>query len=369
MPSPVAADRATDPGWRSSRRLTSSPGQVGLVEGHQHRHLVGPDLPQDGLAPPSIWASGSARRGVDHVDQEVGLGHLLQRRPERLHQLRRQLAHEPDGVGEQHPLAAGEVEAAGGGVDGGEQAVLHQHAGVGEPVEQGRLAGVGVADDGHRLQPGAVAGLALGAPVLGEHLEVGLELADPPQQAPAVDLELGLAAAEPGADAARLLAEALALPPQPGQPVAEHGQLHLRLSLLAVGVLAEDVEDDGGAVDGRAARGSSPGCGSGPASAPRRTRRCRRRTRRTAPAAPRPCPCPRRWPGRARRGAGGRARPRRRRRCRPGPTARRATPRPRRGWSGGTATPTRTMRSRRPRSMSDISAPATEADPATRPGR
>ena len=65
-----------------------------------------------------------------------------------------QLADEPDGVGEQHLLAAGQVEAAGGGVERGEEAVLDEHAGVGEPVEERRLAGVRVADDRDALGAG-----------------------------------------------------------------------------------------------------------------------------------------------------------------------------------------------------------------------
>ena len=47
--------------------------------------------------------------------------------------------------------------------------------------------------------------------------------------------------------------DAVLPPPQPGQPVAQQGQLDLGLALLAGGVLGEDVEDHRGAVDGRAA--------------------------------------------------------------------------------------------------------------------
>ena len=68
---------------------------------------------------------------------------------------------------QQHPLAAGQVEAAGGGVEGGEQAVLDEHAGVGELVEQRRLAGVRVADDGDLLEAAAGAALALRVAVAG----------------------------------------------------------------------------------------------------------------------------------------------------------------------------------------------------------
>ena len=104
----------------------------------------------------------------------------------------------------------------------------------------------------------AVLRLALGGAVLVDLAELGLELVDAPLDAAAVDLELRLARAA-GADlgaagrgAAALLRERRALAADAGQPVAQQGQLHLRLALLAVGVLGEDVEDHRGAVDGRA---------------------------------------------------------------------------------------------------------------------
>src|SRR5437763_10212325 len=81
--------------------------------------------------------------------------------------------------------------------------------------------------------------------------QLTLELGDAPQQAPAVDFELGLARA-PRPDSARLLAEGLAPPPKPRQAVAQQGQLDLGPPLLGVGVLGEDVEDDRRAVDRRA---------------------------------------------------------------------------------------------------------------------
>ena len=85
-------------------------------------------------------------------------------------------------------------------------------------------------------------------------LQVRLELGDPPHDAPAVDLELGLAAAEPGADAAALLRQVgRRATAQARQPVAQQRQLDLRLALERVRVLGEDVEDHRGAVDRGAA--------------------------------------------------------------------------------------------------------------------
>src|SRR5262249_29776455 len=99
---------------------------------------------------------------------------------------------------------------------------------------------------GRELTPPA--SLALRGPGLGETLELGLELVHAPLDATPVHLELGLARA-PGADAAGLLAQLDAAPPQPRQPVSQLRQLDLHHALLAVGVLGEDVEDQGDAVD------------------------------------------------------------------------------------------------------------------------
>ena len=85
-------------------------------------------------------------------------------------------------------------------------------------------------------------------------LHVGLELGDAAHDASAIDLELRLAAAEPGADTAALLRQlGGGTTPQPRQAVAQQGQLDLRLALERVGVLPEDVEDHRGAVDRGAA--------------------------------------------------------------------------------------------------------------------
>jgi hypothetical protein len=190
------------------------------------------------------------------VHEQVGLGRHRHRRLERLDEPVGQLADEAHGVGHEHGLAARELQPPGRRVEGGEEAVLDEHAGVGQVVEQRRLPGVGVPDDGDVGEAAAVPGLALGLAVPGDLTEVGLEPRDPALDAPAVDLELGLArAAGPdpratGGHAARLLRQRLAPAPEPGQPVPQQSQLHLRLALLAGGVLGEDVEDHRGAIDG-----------------------------------------------------------------------------------------------------------------------
>ena len=88
--------------------------------------------------------------GVDDVHQVVGPCRDLERALEALDQTVRQAADEPDGVGEQHRLTAGQREPTRRRVERGEQPVLDEHARAGQLVEQRRLAGVRVADDGDR---------------------------------------------------------------------------------------------------------------------------------------------------------------------------------------------------------------------------
>src|SRR5512132_1760002 len=227
--------------------------QVGLVEDQQLGHVGGADLTEDG-ADGGHLPGGVGLGGVDQVDDQVGPGDLLQGRLERLDQVMGQLGDEPDGVGEGRGPPTGQVEAPGGGVEGREQLVLDQHPGAGQAVEQGRLAGVGVADQGHGGGAGPLAAAALDVPGPGHVDQVAAELGDAAADAAPVDLHLGLAwaagADRPGrAHAAADPGQALAPAAQPGQHVVELGQLDLGLALAAGGVLGEDVEDQHGAVD------------------------------------------------------------------------------------------------------------------------
>ena len=282
----AVADRAQQPvdAFAVAAEMTTAPGaglgelvglgcDVDLVEGQQLGHVAGTDLAEHPAHGIDLLV-GIQRRGVDDVDEQVGFGRHLERRLERLDELVGQLADEPDGVGEQHRLATGEVEAPGRGVERCEQPVLHQHTGIGEVVEQGRLAGVGVA---RRWRHGArrerrrrLRWLTRWRSII---LQVGFELVDAALDAAAIDLELrlarttapdGCAGTTAGGAGTRLLRERSPAPPKPRQAVAQLGQLDLGLALLARGVLGEDVEDHRCAVDGGAARAASRGCTAAP---------------------------------------------------------------------------------------------------------
>ena len=230
-------------------------GGVGLVDDDELGHLAGADLGEH-LAHGGDLALGVGVRAVDDVHDQVGVGDLLQRRAERLDELVGQVADEPDGVGERvDPPVLGR-RTTRGGVERGEQRVLDEHAGVGQPVEQRGLAGVGVAGDRHRRDRVALAlgplGVAGGAHVA----QLGAQLGDLGVDPAAVGLDLGLTgttatdAAALRADAATGLAGEVATPAaQPLLHVAELGQLDLGLALTRLRVLGEDVEDQRGPVD------------------------------------------------------------------------------------------------------------------------
>ena len=60
----------------------------------------------------------------------------LERGTEGLHQIMRQIADEPDGVGDEERLAVRQLHTPGGGVERGEELVLHIGIGGGELVQQ-----------------------------------------------------------------------------------------------------------------------------------------------------------------------------------------------------------------------------------------
>src|SRR5207244_1596211 len=126
-----------------------------------------------------------------------------------------------------------------------------------QPVEQAGLAGVGVPGDRHRRYRVAPPAGPLGLPDHPHRLDLALEPRDPGTDAPPVGLQLGLtgtaqahAAAGPAAPSATagLPGQRLTPTAQARQEVLQLGQLDLGLALLALGVLGEDVEDQGGTV-------------------------------------------------------------------------------------------------------------------------
>ena len=206
-----AGQRVPQPG---QRHLV---GGVDLVHHDDLRHRQRVDLAEH-LADRRDLLLRVLVGAVHHVQQQVGVGDLLERGAEGLDQLMRQVPDEADGVGQGEDPAVGGAGSAGGRVEGGEQRVLDQHPGVGQPVEQRGLARVGVAGDRAPPEPrwpGAATAWCRGpgASRSARDLQLGDALVD----AAAVDLELGLTGTA-GADAGAGGHPATALPGQRRAP-------------------------------------------------------------------------------------------------------------------------------------------------------
>ena len=216
---------------------------VAFVEDEEVGDAVGADL-LDGAEADGDVVFDAGVGGVDDDEEEVGLHGDVEGGLEGGDEAVGEVADEADGVGEEDLAGRGEPDLARFGVEGGEEAVVHVGVGVGEDVEEGGLAGVGVADHGDDgpLAFGLVArGLAF--------LDVGeafLEFGDAAAEGGVAELEVTFAGAF-HADAAfeallglgELDARELEL---------ELGEFDLCLGLGGAGAAGEDLEDDLGAV-------------------------------------------------------------------------------------------------------------------------
>ena len=228
---------------------------VDLVPDLDGRHRVGADLGEHGEHF-GAQIVGIGCRCVDDVQDQIRLGNLFQRRLERLHQRHRQRADEAHRVREHHfRIRVG--QPAHGRVEGGEEAVLGFGVAGREGVEEGGLAGVGVAGEGDRghLRPGAPAS-TLGAALL--HVrQPRTHLADAAGEHSLVHLQLRLAsaplrgAADLPAGAATACTTCAALPVQvrpaadePRLRVGELREFHLQLAFVGAGAVGEDVQDE-----------------------------------------------------------------------------------------------------------------------------
>ena len=182
------------------------------------------------------------------MQQQVGFARFAQGRTECGDQFVRQVADEADGVG-QHHAAAGQLDAAHGRVQRGEQLVGGVGIGAGQGIEQRRLAGIGVADQRHPRQLAAHARASHLGVLDFDFLQALLQHVDALLQQAAVGFELGFAGT---AQADGTTALALQVGPAAHQArghVLELRQFDLQLAFGAARALREDVQDQAGAID------------------------------------------------------------------------------------------------------------------------
>ena len=144
--------------------------------------------------------------------------------------------------------------AAGRRVEGGEEAVFHEHVRTGERPHQGGLAGVRVPHESNAKE--VVTPLARGRQLRSDSAELAPQPADTVADQAPIDLELGLAgtahsgrAHAPDGAAARLPREVRPLAGEARQQVLELRELDLHHCSARAGVSGEDVEHDGAAVE------------------------------------------------------------------------------------------------------------------------
>lgn len=134
------------------------------------------------------------------------------------------------------------------GVEGGEQLVGGIHLGGGERIEQGRFAGVGIADQGDRRDIRALAPASSLLALAADLLQALLDLADAHAQQASVGFQLGLTRTAQ-ADTAFLPFEVGPAAYQPRAHVLQLRQFHLQLAFVGTCALGEDVEDQPGPVE------------------------------------------------------------------------------------------------------------------------
>ena len=94
-----------------------------MLNASEARLVARPELVEDGLDGRPVLVVVVVG-GVDDLDQHVGPVDLLERRPEGVDELVRQLVDEAHGVGHDRGLAVAELDLAAGRVERGEQLVL-----------------------------------------------------------------------------------------------------------------------------------------------------------------------------------------------------------------------------------------------------
>ena len=229
-------------------------GDVRLVDDDDLLDVVATDLGEH-LTHRGDLALGIGVRAVDHVEEQVRVANLLEGRAERLDELVRQAAHETNGVDERVDPPVLGLGAADRRIEGREELVLHEDARAGEAVEQGALAGVGVASDRDARDAALAATLALRVAGRLHALDVAAQLGDLRVDAATVELDLRLTGAA-RADALTASHPTTGLPghrltptTQAREEVLELGELDLGLAFPTLRVLGEDVEDQRGPVD------------------------------------------------------------------------------------------------------------------------
>ena len=214
---------------------------VALVDDFNPFLLCGAQFRQDffhGVMLAEHFLAGAVGNNHQHVRQ----GRFLQRGAEGADQRMGQLADKADGVRQQILCVLGRRHPAGHRVQRGKQLVLHIDVGPGQGVQQGGLAGVGIAHQRHYGNLVAFPALPPDAALLFQLVQPPSQLCHPFPDTPPVHFQLAFAGT-PGTDTAGQPAQGQSLSDQPGGAILQLGQFHLEFTFRAGGALGKDIQD------------------------------------------------------------------------------------------------------------------------------
>jgi hypothetical protein len=188
--------------------------------------------------------------GVNHVQEDVGRPDFFEGSRKRVNKLVGQLIDKPDGIGQQHSLSAGQIEATAGRVKGGEEFVFDQHLSAGQGVHQGRFSGVGIADEGDTWEghPGALLTVEAARPF--DLAQTAADRGNAFSNTPPIMLELRFSRT-PGTHPAAESRQVRPLAGESRPQILELSQFDLELAGLALGALGKDVKNQLAAINDR----------------------------------------------------------------------------------------------------------------------
>ena len=143
----------------------------------------------------------------------------------------------------------GQADVAHGRVERREQQVLREHSFARQPIEKRRFSGVRIADQRNHRPRRALAPVAVQAARALHLVELAADLGHPVADHPPVGLDLGFARTAKEAEAAALALEVGPAAHQAARLIIEMGELDLQPPFGGRRTLAEDLEDQPGAVD------------------------------------------------------------------------------------------------------------------------
>ena len=183
------------------------------------------------------------------MDDDVGGGHLFQRSAEGRDQLRRQIGHKAHRIRQDRLVIAGQGKFAHRRVECGEQQVLGKDIGSGQPVEQGRFAGIGIANQRDHRPGRALAPVAMQRAGLAQMGKILAQFRHPVADHPAIGFDLGFARTTEKT-------EATALPLQVGPAahqttclIVKMSEFNLKTPLCGGGSGTEYLQNQAGSVD------------------------------------------------------------------------------------------------------------------------